>query len=105
MTKFQQVINILKQKGMSDDKIADFAANLTKTNFTRVYAEAMSEFKEEDLSAIDAASSQSEANQMIAKLYQLRIGKDIHEEVQRFLDVFCDGFLKEYEKEKSAAAG
>lgn len=101
MTKFQQVINILKQKGLSDDAIAEFAANLTKTNFTRVYAEAMSEFKEQDLSAIDAASSQSEANQIIAKLYKLRTGKDVQAEMQRFLDVFCDGFLKEYEKEQA----
>lgn len=100
-TKFQQVLDILKQKGMSDDEITEFAANLTKTNFTRVYSEAMSVFSEEDLEAVDKATTQDQANQIIAELYQVRTGKDPAVEMQKFLDIFCDGFLREYEKENA----
>lgn len=100
-TKFQKVLDILKEKGMSEEQISEFAANLTKTNFTRVYAEAMSVFNEEDLSAIDKATNQEQANQMIAERYKLKTGKDVIVEMQKFLDIFCDGFLKEVESEQA----
>ena len=91
----------MKEKGMSEDEITTFMTNLTKNNFTRVYSEAMSVFTEEDLTAIDAVTDQAEANTVIAATYKERTGKEVVDEMQKFLDVFCDGFLEEYEKEKA----
>lgn len=100
-TKFQQVIDVLKGKGYTEDQIAQFTAELTKTGFANLYTEAMALFTEEDMKAIEACATQEEANEKIKALYTLRTGKDAEAEMQKFLDTFSQGFLDQYEKEKS----
>lgn len=102
-TRLQKVIDVLQEKGYTEAQVAEFVQNLTKSNFAKAYAEAMSSLTDEDLAKIEATKTQDEANQVIAELYTLRTGKDPKEEAQRFLDIFCDGFLAEYEKEKEKA--
>lgn len=101
-TKFQQVIDILQEKGYTDGQITELAAGLTKESFARLYTEAAATFTDEDINAIEATKTQEEANEEIKKRYTLRTGKNADEETQRYLDTFCQGFLAEYDKEKQA---
>lgn len=101
MTKLQQVADILKEKGSTDEQIAQFLAELTKANFAKFYTQAITIFIDEDMAAIEACTSEEQANEKIKELYKLRTGKDAGEEMQKFLDDFATGFIAEYEKEKT----
>ncbi|HBQ50620.1 hypothetical protein A3B42_01845 [Candidatus Daviesbacteria bacterium RIFCSPLOWO2_01_FULL_38_10] len=103
MNKLQQVADILKQKGSTDEQIARFLAELTKANFAKFYTAAMTMFTDEDMATIEACTSEEHANEKIKELYQLRTGKNPQEEMQKFLDDFAIGFIAEYEKERAAA--
>ena len=101
-TKLQQVADILKEKGSSDEQIAQFLAELTKANFAKFYTQAIASFTDEDMAAIEACTTEEQANDKIKELYKLRTGKDAGEEMQKFLDDFAIGFIAEYEKEKTS---
>lgn len=94
--KLQQVIDILKAKGTTDEQIAQIAAGLTKAANDQLYAEITNSLTEEDLKAIDACQNQEEANKEILKRYVEKTGQDPDQKVQQFLDLFAEGFLKEY---------
>ncbi len=100
-SKMQQVVEVMKEKGATDDQISQFLTELTKSAFARIYTAGMANFTEEDMAAIEACKDQEEANQKIKELYSLRTGNDAEKETQKFLDDFATGFLAEYEKEKS----
>lgn len=101
-TAVQQVVEILKtEKGYSDDQVADFLANLSKTAFTKLYGDAMTSFSDEEMQAIDAAKTQQEADAKIRELYTTHIGKDPDQEVQEFIEGFAKNFLTLHEQEKS----
>lgn len=103
-TKIQKVIEALKEQGATEEQIVEFLANLTKTSFSNLYATAAALFTEEDLAAVEACKTQEEISEKVKQLYALRTGKNPEEEAQKFLDVFAEGFLAEYEKEKAALA-
>ena len=100
-TKFQQVLDVLKEKGYTEDQLAQFAADMTKAGFSKLYTEAMASFSDEDMAVIEACQDQEAANAEIRNRFIQRTGKNPDEEMQKFLDVFSDGFLAEYEKEKT----
>ncbi len=52
MTKLQQVADILKQKGSTDEQIAQFLTELTKANFAKFYTQALTFLTDEDMAAI-----------------------------------------------------
>lgn len=97
-SKLQQVLDILKAQGYSEEQLAKFLEELTKNNFARMYTEAMTSLTEEDLAKIDLAATDEEGNKLIADLYQQRTGKNPQEESNRFIDTFCEGFLREHQK-------
>ncbi len=97
-TKLEKVINILNEKGYTEGQIAYFVQNLTKTNFARAYVEAMATFTKEDIAKIENTTSQEQADKIIAEIYTQRTGKNANIEAQKFIEVFCEGFLKAYEK-------
>lgn len=102
-TKMQRVIDILKEKGSTDEQIAQFLTDLSKTNFARFYTQAMASFTDDDMRVIERCKEE-EVETEIKTRYQLRTGKDPQVEMQKFLDDFGTGFLAEYEKEKAAGA-
>lgn len=93
MTKLQQVADILKQKGSTDEQIAQFLTELTKANFAKFYTQALTSLTDEDMAAIEACATEAEANEKIKELYKLRTGKDAEVEMQKFLDDFATGFI------------
>ncbi|EKE03838.1 MAG: hypothetical protein ACD_20C00144G0003 [uncultured bacterium] len=103
-TKMQKVIDVMKEKGSTDEQVSEFLTELTKSAFARIYTVGMASFNEEDMQAIEACSDQNAANEMIKKLYNLRTGRSATEETQKFLDDFATGFLAEYEREKAQVA-
>lgn len=100
-TKMQKVVEIMKEKGASDEQVSQFLLELTKTNFARLYTTSMTVFTEEDMQAIEACPDQESANEKIKMLYNLRTGRSSAEETEKFLEDFATGFLAEYEKEKT----
>lgn len=94
--KFQQVIDILKAKGTTDEQITQISDGLLKAANDQLYAEMMGSLVEEDLQAIDNCSNQEEANKEIKNRYIQRTDKDPDQQLQQFLDNFAEGFLKEY---------
>lgn len=104
MNKLQQVADILKQKGSTDEQIAQFLGELTKVNFAKFYTQAITIFTDEDMAAIEACTSEVQVNEKIKELYKLRTGRDAQVEMQRFLDDFAIGFIAEYEKSKVASS-
>lgn len=100
--KLDQVIKTLKEKGATDEQIAQVLAEVTKTAFAKLYTEAVTVFTEEDLKAIDQCVGQEEANFEIMTRYAERTGKNAQEVMQGYLDIFADKFLEEAKKEEAA---
>lgn len=96
-TKFQQVLEILDEKGWSKEKITELTTELAKASFNKFYSEAVINFTDEDLDAIETCSNE-EAEAKIKELYKMRTGKDADEEAAKFYDIFADGFLEEHAK-------
>ena len=98
--KIQQVINILKEKGNTDEEIGNFVGDLYNSAAGQFYAQAILLFSEEDMKSLDSIQNQEEATAFIASNYEVRSGKKPDSEINKFIDTFAEGFLKEYEKEK-----
>jgi hypothetical protein len=98
-SKFQQVIDILTQKGWTSEQITQLATELTQASFNKLCAEAVLNFTKEDLTAIENCATDEDANNKIKELYKERTGKDANEEAEKFLDIFAQGFLDEHLKE------
>lgn len=96
----QQVLAILKEQGQTEDQVAEFLSQLTKTGFANMYEDVMQTFTDTDMQAIEACDTQEKADALIRDLYRTRIGKDPDEQMQLFLDTFAKGFLDSYEKER-----
>lgn len=97
----QKVVEVMREKGATDEQISAFLTELTKAGFARLYTTGLEVFTEEDMQVIEACKDQTEATQKIKELYYLRTAQDPELEIQKFLDDFAIGFLAEYEKEKS----
>lgn len=95
-----RVLEILIEKGCSDEEIAQVLNEVTKAGFSQLYSEAIMSFTNEDLKEVETAQSQEEANGIIARIYEERTGQDPSAMIQQFIDNFCEGFIREYEKEK-----
>lgn len=95
ISKFQEVILVLQQKGWSQDQIAELTTELQKSAFNQFYVEAMAAFTDDDFDQIEKIEDESAAQQKVKELYQERTGKNPDEEASKFFDVFADGFLKE----------
>lgn len=104
-TKLQKVTEILKEQGCSDEQIAQFLTDLTKTSFGKLYSEAVTLFTEDDLKLIESCQDEQSANNIIRQKYTERVGADPDEVVKKYIDDFCTGFLNEYEKDKQNHLG
>lgn len=103
-TKVQQVVDIMRAKGATEEQIAKFFEDLTKTNFARFYAQAMAVFTDEDMKAIEDCKSDEETNKLIKDLYKQRTNMDAEAEMQKFLDDFAQGFIAEHAKNPNATS-
>lgn len=97
-SKLQQVIVILKEQGATDEAISSFVAELTKVGFGNLYSQAALNFTDEDLKEIELSQTEEETNSKIKEIYQKRTGQDPKVEMDKFVNTFCDGFLKEYKQ-------
>ena len=102
--KLDQVIKILEGKGATEQQITQVLTEVAKTVFAKLYTEAMTSFNEEDLQAIEKATTQEEANFEIMTRYSERTGKNAQEVMQGYYDIFADKFLEEAEKEEQNPA-
>lgn len=101
LNKKDRVIEILIEQGCTDEQIAQVLAEVSQAGFSQMYSEALLSFSQEDLDKIESCKNQEEANQLIAKTYKERTGREASEVMQKFIDDFCEGFIREYEKEKA----
>lgn len=93
-TTVRQVISSLMYKGHSDEEIASIVSDIAEAAFEQFTKEAMALFSDDDLRAIDACATQTEADDKIKELYSLYAGKDpkeyidnlITEQAKQYLD-------------------
>ncbi len=95
-TKLQKVTDVLKGKGLSDETIGSFLADLTKASFASLYSTAASLFDSSDLQEIEACGSQEQANKLIAQKYFEKTGISAQDANKKFIDDFCTKFLEDY---------
>lgn len=95
----QKVIDALREKGYTDDRIAGVTTEFVKAAFTRFYGDAMAAFSEEDVKAVEDCATDEEASAKIAELYQARTGKNAQEEMGKFVEMLADNYLKELGKQ------
>lgn len=103
-TRFNQVLEVLKKEGYSNERIAKLTADLTKAASAKFYTEAIATFSDEDMKAIEACTSQEEANFEIRTRFAEKTGKNPDIMMQEFLDTFAQGFLDQYQKDKNTKA-
>lgn len=92
-----QVVDVLQQKGYSEDQIAEILADLTRASYEKLYSQALLALTDEDLTSIEKAEDK-DVNDEIRYFYKLRTGMDPEEEANKFLADFAKGFLEEMEK-------
>ncbi len=102
--KLDQVVKILESKGATEEQIMQVLTEVAKTAFAKLYTEAMTSFTEEDLQAIEKATTQEEANFEIMTRYSERTGKNAQEVLQNYYDIFADKFLEEAKKEETTTS-
>ncbi len=94
ISKLEQVINLLRIQGHSDQHIKDFVENLTNLAAGYIRDEVFLVMTDEDKDRLDKVHDQETADRMIRKIYLQRTGKDAQEETQRFVDQLCDQVLQ-----------
>jgi hypothetical protein len=100
--KFNQVVDLLKQDGNTNQQVWEFLAELSQQMTNKVFTDVFTTFDEEDLKKIARSTSPQQANFKIRLLYLNKTGKNPDDEVQDLLDKFSDKFLEEYEKRKAS---
>lgn len=95
----RKLVIFLREKGYSDDEIADIAEELAKKSSLMLYTNAMAAFTEEDVAAVEKCETDEKANEKIIELYALRTGRNPMEELNLFLTKFAEEFTKAIEKE------
>ncbi len=96
-----QVIQILKSQGYTDDQIAKTIGEVATAGATQFYAEAMATFSDEDITAVEKCNTDAEADVMIKQLYRQKTGQDPEQKIQEFMMRFAKGFIEQYEKDKN----
>lgn len=99
--KMDQVVQALKTKGATDEQIAQVVAEVTKTVMAKMYSDAALTLSEEDLKAIENASDQEGANYEIRERFSEKTGQSVDEVMAKYLDLFADKFLEDYQKEQA----
>lgn len=99
--KIQEVTEILRKEGMSEEEIQKILEDITKAATVKLQSEMIANLTEEDLAAIDKCSSQEEANYEIRTRFYNRSGKNADSIMQEFLATFAQGFLDKYTLDKS----
>ncbi len=97
----EKVLTILKEQGATEKEIAQFLAELTKVGFGNLYSQAALLFTNEDLKEIEETQGDEASNNKIKEIYLKHTGKNPQQEMDKFIDTFCEGFLREYEKDKA----
>ena len=92
-SKLDQIIDFLRTKGYSQEKVDEFVAQINDMGYQKFYSEAMALFTQKDFDQIKECINQMEANEKIREIYYLRSGKDPSVAMREFVEMFAEGFL------------
>lgn len=93
-----QLIDLLKEQGSSEDQITDFLARLSNDVAQAIYIDSMNNLTEEDLKAIEATKVPEQADFEIRQRYHKRTGKNPDKVAAALYEDFAKKFLESYHK-------
>lgn len=92
----EQVIEVLRKEGLSDNQIRGFIEGLTKSLATQMYAEMMSVLSEDEMKDIEKMVSDRQREVRMLDIFKQKTGKDAQEIANKFVEIFTSEFLKTY---------
>lgn len=105
-SKLQQVVDILRENNYNDQQIQEVLEDISKLVFSRLNAEIMAAFSEEEINKIEAESgdnpNQEEWEQKVKDMFIQKTGKNPDDMAIEYYEIFADGFLKEHDKDMQA---
>lgn len=96
-----KVIEILREKKYSEDKINEIINKLKEVASIQLYNQMSTYLTEEDIQAIEKTTDDKEAFELTKSLFEKRTGKKAEDFAQEFYNTFAAGFLETYNKQKS----
>lgn len=93
-----QLIDLLKENGSSEDQITEFLAKLSNDAAQAIYIDSMNNLTEEDLKAIEATKVPEQADFEIRQRYHKRTGKNPDKVAAAMYEDFAKKFLESYHK-------
>lgn len=97
--KLEQVVDLLKQKGYTDDQIAETIEQIGQSGFNELYTEAMAVFTDEDIAAIADCPEEAIKDEVL-KRFEARTGRNAQIVMQEFLDNFSEAFLAQVQNQE-----
>lgn len=93
---FDQVIEILKKEGLSDEQISQFVVNLTKALSEQLYLSLVEQMSEEDMARLNTIDDDTQREQEMRQLFEQKTGQNLQQISDSFVKSFTQEFLAGY---------
>lgn len=97
----EQVVEILKKEGLSDNQIRGFIEGLTKSLAAQMYTEMVSVLSEDEMKDIEKMVSDRQREVRMLDIFKKKTGKDAQEIANKFVEIFTTEFLKNYQENQN----
>ncbi len=93
---FDQVIEILKKEGLSDEKISQFVQSLNNALSQNLYLSIVEKLTEEDMQKLNLISDEVERQKQMQQIFETKSGQNLKNLSDEFIKSFTDEFLEGY---------
>lgn len=93
---FDQVIEILKKIGLSDEKIAEFVVSLNNALTQQLYMILVKQLGEEDMQRLNLIAEEQDRQNQMRQTFEQKTGKSLKNISDEFIKSFTDEFLEGY---------
>jgi hypothetical protein len=101
-SNLQKVIEILAQKGFTDEQIADFCVDITKAAYMHMHVKMVELLPSEELDRIETLLDE-QADSEMKRLYKEKTGQDVQEELDAFIKKFSNAFIEAQQEQIGGA--
>lgn len=93
---FDQVIEILKKEGLTDEQVSQFVQNLTNALSEQLYLSMVEQLTEEEMARLNAITDDVQREQEMRQLFEQNSGQSLQDLSDSFIQSFTREFLAGY---------
>ena len=98
---FDQVIEILKKEGVSDEQIGKFIEGLSQALSQQLYLTIVEQLSEEDMVSLNNIADEAQRQASMQQIFEQKTNKSLKGLSDEFIKTYTDDFLTGYQSMQS----